>query len=95
MFWEGTRIIFCYQYLIFLGNSKFSFPTEEGSRLGAIEYEDCYAIGKYVAIHRTAAALRKFKKSHSHYGLTESSIRTSRDKYRRIVKSFPATKTIT
>ena len=38
------------------------------------KYEECYAIGKYVAIHGTAAALRKFKKLYSHYRLTESSV---------------------
>ena len=102
---------------IFLGNSKSSFPIQDDSRLGAIEYEsvkeklsnnstdhrhtynkfkdeDRYAIGKYAAIHGTAAALRKFEKSHPCYRLTESSVRTMHDKYCRIVSS-PTAKTIT
>ena len=49
--------------------------------------EDRYAIGKYAAIHGTAAALQKFKKLFPHYGLTESTVRAMREKYHRIVKS--------
>lgn len=49
--------------------------------------EDRFTIGKYAAIHGTAAALRKFKKSFQHYRLTESTIRSMREKYHRIAKS--------
>ena len=49
--------------------------------------EDRYMIGKYAAIHGTAAALRKFKKSFSHYRLTESTVRAMREKYHRVLKS--------
>ena len=48
--------------------------------------EDCYVIGKYVAIHGTAAALRKFKKLFLHR-LTESTVRAIREIYHRVVKS--------
>ena len=57
--------------------------------------KDHYAVGKYAGIHGTVAALRKFKRSHPHYRLTENSVRPMCDKYRRTVKSSPATKTIT
>ena len=38
MFWEGTGISYRYQFLICLGNSKSSLPTQEDSGLSAIEY---------------------------------------------------------
>ena len=46
-------------------------------------------IGKYAAIHGTAAALRKFKKLFPHYRHTESTVRAMLEKYHRIVK-FPS-----
>ena len=52
-----------------------------------VKDEDRYAIGKYPAIHGTAAALRKFKKLFPHYRLTENTVRAMREKYHRIVKS--------
>ena len=56
--------------------------------------EDCYVIGKYALIHRTASH-RKIKKSRPYYTLTESTVRTVCDKYHWIVKSCPTAKTIT
>ena len=69
--------------------------TDHHGTINKLKDEDRYAIEKYAAIHGTIAALRKFKKSHLHYRLTESSVRTMRDRYRRIVKSSPTTMTIT
>ena len=57
--------------------------------------EGRYTLGKYIAIHGTAAALRKIKKSHSHYRITESTVRTMRDKYHQIVKLSPITENFT
>ena len=56
--------------------------------------EDRYTIGRYVAIHGTAAALRKFKKLFPHYRLTESTVRTMRERYHRISKSLPSSSRI-
>ena len=39
MFREGIGISYRYQFLIFLGSSKSSFPTKEGGGLGGIECE--------------------------------------------------------
>ena len=97
-------------FWFFLGNSQSSFPTQDDSGLGALEYdslkkkrsnintdhcstynnfkdEKCYAIGKSAAIRWTTALFGKFKKSHPRYGHTESSVRTMRGKYHRLVKS--------
>ena len=41
--------------------------------------EDHYTVGKYVAVHGTAAALRKFKKLFPHCRLTESTVRAIRE----------------
>ena len=93
-----------------------SFPTQEDSGLGNIDYanvkekisnitnnrgtynkfkdKDRYEIGKYAAIHGTAATLKKFKKTHPNYRLTESTVRTMHD-YRRVIKSSSTTKKIT
>ena len=69
--------------------------TDHRGTYNKFKDEDRCAIGKYAAIHGTAAALEKFNKLHPHYRLTESLFKTMRDKYRRIVKSSPTANTIT
>ena len=49
--------------------------------------EERYTIGEYAAIHGTTAALQKFQKLFPHYRQTESTVRTMREKYHRVVNS--------
>ena len=97
--------------LLIFDFSDDSFPLQDKSGIGAMEYksvkeklfavtkdkrskynkfkdEDHYTIGKYTAIHGTAATFRKFMKLFPHYRLTESTVRAMREKYHRIVKSL-------
>jgi len=46
-----------------------------------------YDIGKYCSIHGAIAAIRKFKKSHPHIKLLESTARSLRKKYEELLKS--------
>ena len=71
------------------GNVKEKLSTVNGKRCNYNKFkdEDRFTIGKYAAIHGTAAALIKFKNTFPHYRLTESTIRTMRKKYHRIVKA--------
>ena len=57
--------------------------------------DDRYAIGKYAAIYGTNAALIKFKMSHPYYRLTESTVRSMREKYQKVSKVSPTSRTIT
>ena len=68
--------------------------TDHCGTYNKFKNEDCYAIEKSAAVQGRASGLRKFKKSHPHYRLTESSVRTMCDKYHEIIKSSPTTKTI-
>ena len=63
-----------------------SVNNDRNCKYNKFKDEDRYTIGKY-AIHGTAAALRTFKKSFSHYRLTESTVRAMREKYHRVLKS--------
>ena len=66
---------------------KLSTVNDKRCKYNKFKDEDRFTIGKYAAIHGTAAALRKFKNTFLHYRLTESTIRTMRTKYHRIVKA--------
>ena len=46
-----------------------------------------YDIGKYSSIHGATAAVRKFKKSHPHLKLGESTARSLKKKYEELLKS--------
>ena len=62
------------------------FTKDKCCKYNKFKDQDRYTIGKYATIHRTAAALRKFKKLSPNYRLTESTVRAMREKYHRIVK---------
>ena len=51
-----------------------------------------YDIGKYSSIHGATAAVRKFKKSHPHLKLGESTTRSLKKKYEELLK-FKSEKT--
>ena len=46
-----------------------------------------YDIGKHISIHGATAAVRKFKKSHPHLKLEESTARSLKKKYEELLKS--------
>ena len=49
--------------------------------------KECYDIRKYSSIHGATAAVRKFKKSHPHPKLGESTARSLKKKYEELFKS--------
>ena len=76
-------------------------PTEQESSFGLLEYQavvssfssfkltdkERYDIGKYSSIHSATAGVRKFKKSHPHLKLGESTARSLKKKYEELLKS--------
>ena len=76
-------------------------PTEQESSLGLLEYQavvkkkrenikltdkERYDIGKYSSIRGATAAVRKFKKSHPHLKLGESTAISLKKKYEELLK---------
>ena len=61
-------------------------PKKKRSNSKYNENERCL-IGKYAAINGTAAAVKKFKRSHPHLKLGESMVRHLRDKYHKVIKT--------